>query len=251
MHQMIQLKQEDGRYAIYGDEQRIGIVELYDNPCHMKNCYVKLKLERLEPAISAGLFRKIHEIAKRPLQIMVRSDNGALTEFLVAGGFERRRRCYEVEARTDDYIGGSSDVPLVHSRAGEPDYERCCRMMLDYYVETHRAVNPWTSDFEAFRRSMPVHVVFTKADDKIVSLAFIEENEIAYVCGTDKRHFANFARSLVTWVFEQYETCFFESDDCDWAAMQLRSTFNNLDETSLDTYVYETGTVPGAQKIRG
>lgn len=78
---MIMLKHENSRYAVYRDGQRIGMVELYDNPYHMKNCYVKLELERLETGISVELFWKICETVKRPLQMMVSSDDNTLTEF--------------------------------------------------------------------------------------------------------------------------------------------------------------------------
>lgn len=158
---------------------------------------------------------------------------------MVAGGFECRRKCYEVEAGAEDFNGGESDVQLLHSHDGKPDYERCCRMMFDYYVQNHKTVNPWTADYETFRHDMPADVVFDELDGKITSLAFVEDNEIAYVCGTDKRHFTNFVCSLVTAMFEKHETVCFESDDCNWAAMQLRSMFKHQDETSFDSYVFD------------
>lgn len=236
---MLRLQKLDKGYSVYQDDQYIGTVELYDNPYHTRNCYVKLELDRFDADISAELFEKLRAMAGRPLQVMVSSDNTALTEFLIAGGLTCRRKCYETEAGAKDYIGEKADVPLLHIRAGEPDYTLCCRMMFDYYVETHKAVNPWTADQETFCRNMPARVIYQKADGKITNLAFVEENEIAYLCGSDRQGFKAFAFGLITFLFERYETICFESDDSDWAATQLRAMFKNQDETSFDTYVYD------------
>lgn len=85
---------------------------------------------------------------------------------------------------------------------------------------------------------LPEDVIYSVQDSEIVSAAFIEENEIAYVCSADEENFGAFARCLVCTMLEKYETVCFESDDCDWAAMLLRSLFKNHEETSFDTYVY-------------
>lgn len=236
---MIELERESNRFAVFQAGRCVGTVELYDNPCHMGNCYVKLEPERWDTGISAELFAQLREIANRPLQAMVRSDDAERTEFLTAGGFRCRRKCYEMEVSAADYRGGKPDTPLLHGHAGEPDYDRCCRKMFDYYVETHRAINPWTAGYEAFAHDMPAWVVYAKADGEITSLAFIEQNELAYVCGTDRQTFRAFVSSVAVWLLGQYPSIFFESDDCDWAAMALRSLFSNSEETSFDTYVYD------------
>lgn len=235
---MVGLERESNRFAVFQAGRRIGTAELYDNPCHMSNCYVKLELERWDTGISAELFAQLREIANRPLQVMVSSDDAERVEFLTAGGFRRRRKCYEMEVCAADYRGGNPNMRLLHSHTGEPDYDRCCRKLFDYYVETHRAINPWTADYEAFVRNIPVRLVYEKRDGEITSLVFVEKNEIAYVCGTDRQTFRVFAAGVAAWMLGQYPSICFESDDCDWAAMELRSLFTNLKETSFDTYVY-------------
>lgn len=236
---MICLEQVDDRYLVRWNGESIGSARLYDNPCHKKNCYVELELERLDAEISTELFRKLQDISKRPLQVMVESDNTAMVSFLTAGSFVCRRKCYEVEAGAGDYIGGKGDVQLFYSHAGDVEYDRCCYMMFDYYAETHKAVSPWTADYETFCRSMPADVAFAKQDGEIAALAFVEGDEIAYACGADKQVFTEFARCLVAAMLESNETICFECDDCDWAAMQLKFMFKNQDETSFDTYVYD------------
>lgn len=235
---MLTLQRTDDTYKVYQNECHIGSLRLYDNPHHMGNCYVKLEFDEPDNEISAELFARLREIAGRPLQVMVDSDNAELIAFLLSGGFGCRRKCYEVEAGMEDYIGGQSNTPLEPCRIGEPDYEQACRMFFEHYTETHKAVNPWTADYETFCGELPEEVVCYKQGGEIVSLAFVEENEIAYVCGADEECFAKFARSLVYAMLEKYETICFESDDCDWAAMLLKSLFKNQEETSYDTYVY-------------
>ena len=229
----------DGTYKVFQDDQCIGTLQLYDNPCHMKNCYVKPELEQLDARISAELFRELSQIAGRPLQVMVASEDTLLAAFLIAGGFQCKRKCYEVNARLEDYAGGSSDLPLMCCRVGEADYEAACQMMFHHYTATHEAVNPRTADYAAFCEKLPAMAVYEKAEDRIVSLAFVADDEIACVCSTDERHFSQFARSLASAMLAEYESIFFESDDCDWAGMMLRSLFVNQDETSFDTYVLE------------
>lgn len=235
---MLALQRTDDIYEVYQGDRRIGSLHLYNNPQHMRNCYVKMGLDELNPKISAELFGQLHENVNRPLQIMADSDDTELTAFLLAGGFVCRRKCYEVEVGIEDYIGGQADAPLEHCRIGEQDYEEACRMLFMHYMETHKAVNPWTADYVTFCGELPEDVICSKQDGEIVSLAFVKENEIAYACGKEEECFADFARSLVCAMLKRHETICFESDDCDWAAMQLRSMFKDQAKTSFDTYVY-------------
>ena len=234
---MLQLQRIGEKYIIYYDDHYMGSLQLYDNSHHMRNCYVKLDMKFIDTNISTELFKQIKDTVNRKLQVMVNASDEATIAFLTAGGFVCKRRCYEVDASGDAYIGGKGNVQLFYTYARGAVYERCCRMMFDYYVKTHRAVNPWTADYEAFCQSMPAKVVFARQDEEIVALAFIEDNEIAYVCGVDKAYFVRFARALVTSVLAEYKTVSFEADDCDWAAMILKSLFINQDDVSFDTYI--------------
>lgn len=234
---MLRLEQENDRCTVWQDELCLGTVILYDNSCHMGNCYLKLELECYDTSVSAELFRTVGEVADRPLQMMVGSDDAVLVRFLTAGGFVCKRKCYEVEAGLEDYVGAAPDISLSECGWGEKDYDRCCEMLYDHYLETHRDINPWTADYEAFLENLPNTVVYRENGGTITALVFVEENEIAYVCGTDVEQFTAFASGLISWMFERHETIFFESDDCDWASMALKSLFANQDGTSFDTYV--------------
>ena len=235
----MRLQKIDDRYWIYREGACIGKLRLYDNPCHMNHCYIELEMDEFDAGISEELFAELRRIAGRPLQVMADSDDKNLIKFLVSGGFVCRRKCYEVGGGIADYTGGQAYAPLAYCKIGEPDYEKACRMLFAHYTETHKAVNPWTADYETFCGELPEEVVCYKQGGEIVSLAFVEENEIAYVCGADEKYFAEFARSLVCAMLDKYETICFESDDCDRAAMLLRSLFKNQEEISYDTYVYD------------
>lgn len=235
---MLRLDSMNGQYKVYHGERFVGSLRLYENPCHLKNCYVHLALERPDADISAELFHTLAEITGRPLQVMVSSADTSLIAFLIAGGFQCRRKCYEVNASRADYAGGRPAVPLSHCFAGEADYEAACQTMFAHYVSVHEAINPWTADDTVFRGHLPAEAVLAREDGVLSAVAFVEGNEIAYVWGADERFFADFAQRLVTELFSRYETLCFESDDGDWAAMRLRSLFKNPGETRVDTYVY-------------
>lgn len=234
---MIELHRIGRKYEVYHKNELIGTLETYSNPHHLTNCYIKQNLKRLDSHISMELFSKLREAVGKPLQVMVDSTDISLIEFLAFGGFTCMRKCYEVEATAQDYIGGIGDVQLSACTVGELEYEECCRMVYQYYAETHQSVNPLTSDFAAFCAELPDKAVYVLHDNHIVSLAFVEGNEIAYVCGTDKANFARFARSLVTSMLTEHSSVFFEADDCDWAAIMLRSLFKNQGDSSFDTYI--------------
>ena len=234
---MVTLQKHGSKYGINSSGQYLGEVECHHNTHHMNACYVEVNIPCLDVHISEELFAKLKEREGLPLQAMSASNDTAMVDFLKAGGFRCKRKCYEVEAAAEDYIGGDGDLQLCSCVVGEPEYGECCRMVYRYYTETHKAVNPLTSDLAAFRMNLPGKAVYAMHNDQIVSLAFVEGKEIAYVCGADKTHFVRFARSLVTFMLDEHKTLFFEADDCDWATMALRFLFKNLDDASYDTYI--------------
>lgn len=217
----------------------MGSIRLCDNPFHTQNCYVKLNLDPLDPSVSKELFAQLSKIVQRPLQAMVGSDDAETVDFLTSGGFVCRRKCYEVDARKEDWLSSSSGVPLLYAQSGEAAYGRCCEMMYGHYIETHRTINPWTAEFSDFRKNLPEEVIYQTEGERIVNLAFVEGSEIAYLCSVSKSHFASFAPSLVNWLFSVHDTVCFEADDCDWAVMELRAMFANQDKRSFDTYIYK------------
>ena len=194
----------------------------------------------MNDAFSVELFEKLHQMVHRPLQVMVDSENKELCSFLTAGGFQCRRKCFEVEAAAEDYTGPKPQVELKYTQIGNADYARCCELMYEHYCETHKEINPWTAGRKGFFDELPAEVFYRLKEGSIAALAFVERNEIAYVAAASKAEFDVFAASLVADVLKRYDTVCFESDDCDWAAMRLRAMFKNQSEASFDTYIYST-----------
>jgi len=238
---MVTLMPDENTVNVFVDGVQIGTVRLSDNPFHKRNCYIDLCLDVYDNTTSAELFEELAQWVQRPLQAMVSSEDVQKTDFLTAGGFICKRKCYEVDAEKDDYIGATAQTTQQHACAGESAYDLCCEIMYRHYIKNHRNVNPWTAGLSDFCDRLPEEVIYSMSGEEITNVAFVEGGEIAYVCCDDRSRFNDFAASLIAELFEKHETIFFESDDCDWAAMQLRSMFINQGEVSFDAYIYASG----------
>lgn len=81
--------------------------------------------------------------------------------------------------------------------------------MYAYYVATHEKINPWTSNYEAFCKKLPETAYYAESVSEIIACAFVEGNEIVYICSRDREHFKEFARCLVTFILSQYKNRMF------------------------------------------
>lgn len=241
---MIQaVHQGDHRYNIYDSGEDIGCIAVSQNPYHDQHVYLNLGLTRYDPQIAAELFRLLRQKLHHPLQVMWYV-NPPMHDFLIAGGFERRRRSYELEARVEDLVSPlQSTVPLTKVLAGSAAYDRCREMLYDYYSKTHLAVSPLTADAETFCADLPETVFCGVEAGEIVHVAFVqleeEGYEIAYVGTKKPADFQPFAQSLVAELFRRSERIIAECDDVDPAAMALKSLFRFPSDFSYDTYVLD------------
>ncbi len=231
--------ESDNVYTIGYGEESIGKVRLYGNSFHSQNQYIRLDLFRYESSLALPLFSLLYQTIKKPLQVMVSSDNSEQVDFLLAGGFACKRKCYEVEVTSKDYSPSNTAFPPGIAKRGEPEYAVCCRLLYDYYKGTHEAINPLTADLAAFCEDLPVGVFYAKSGNQIQHFAFVEENEIAYIGSMDADHIQPFAESVASRLFAEYESICFECDDCDIAAMALKSLFHIEPQKSYDTYIRE------------
>lgn len=238
---MVTLEKHENSFVVYRDQRSIGTVALHGNPYHMRNCYLKLDLSSYPHEISKDLFSQIAREVQKRLQIMLPSDEQEQIAFLQTGGFSCKRKCYEVEATSSDLIAvfpGGSSCHLFSCVRGNIEYAKCCKLMYDTYIQNHALINPWTAGFETFCKRLPDHVICAEENREIFGIAFVEESEIAYIYGKEPHRFPCFAMGLVAQMFEHYETICFESDDCDWAAMMLKSLFANQSDESYNTYIW-------------
>lgn len=168
---------------------------------------------------------------------MLSSDNTEQANFLISGGFLCRRRCYEMKVTARNYAASGKTASLNVARQGQPEYTACCRLLYGSYQETHAAINPLSADFAVFCERLPAEALYGKSDGVIRHAAFVENNEIAYFASADMAGVVPFAEAVVTRLFTRYETIRFECDNCDAAAMALKSLFRSGVQNSWDTYV--------------
>lgn len=241
---MISIIQQDShRYNVCRDGQDIGRITVSTNPYHNRNLYLDLALTQYDPAIAKELFSLLRRELIKPLQMMVDSRTDRHT-FLSAGGFERRRRCYETEVSPTDLVAPLRPVLPLHTvTKGSSIYAACCELLYDYYCRTHAQVSPLTVSPVVFCADLPETVMCCIAGSKPVHYAFVEPDEsgfeIAYVGTTHPDTFADFAHALIHTLFQASDTLTMECDDCDPAAMTLRSLFRTSSDDSYDTYILD------------
>ena len=223
--------------TVFVKGQKVGFVSLYKNKYHSNHCYLNLHLDCLDEIDEGYLFKAICQKVGKPLQVMISSHESAIVSFLERAGFVCKRKCYEVDARSKDYIGTEGRRDLCCSNAGEQIYERCCEILFEQYVLNHQQISPWTGSKQDFISELPEMVYYEMIDNQIQNLTFVEQNEIAYVFGRDIKSFRLFAEDLITRLFTQYDAITFEADDCDEPAMELKKLFANQTEESFDTYI--------------
>lgn len=233
----VQVVFNDDNLNVYIDDEYMGSIMYSMNPYHNKHYYLKLQLKYYDIGVAKEIFDLLSHKLDKPMQVMISSEDEEIISFIQTVGFSCRRKCYEIEVSVQDYIGKKTKGSLSFAVLGHPIYEKCCEIMLDRYISTHKEINPWTGTKEDFFMMLPKVVFYEMDNDRIKNLSFVEDNEIAYVCGADRVDFILFAQKLITEMFKQKEVIMFEADDCDEYAMELKNLFINQSEESFDTYI--------------
>ncbi|MCH5278255.1 MAG: hypothetical protein J1E60_00515 [Christensenellaceae bacterium] len=227
-------------YEFFNSGVRIGCISVRRNPFHAQNCYLDLNLEQYDPAIARELFELLSGELACPLQAMLHSRDEEKCAFLTSGGFERKRRCYEMEVTAAELkTSVKEDVLLTEILPSDTAYRVCCELLYNSYVKTHEAVSPLTASKEQFYNTLPGTVLLREENGEIVHFAFTEGNEIAYVGTVSQSDFHSFAQALLSRMLTRYDSIAFECDDCDPSAMELKAFFCTRDEDSYDTYILD------------
>ena len=245
------LENGQGRFSVFYKQQMLGFVEIYENEFHNRNCYVKVELKKYGTILAIELFDLLQKHIKRPLQVMISSMEEEKIAFLEKSGFQCKRKCYELNVTANSLrdienviFEGKSvyteyNDTFVQCLKGSEEYDLCARFLYEYYAKVHEAINPLTASYEVFRKQLPEEVYYDCIKGEIFHVAFVEENEIAYVGSEDKNAFKRFIIDVVLNLFMKYKELFFECDDCDEAAMMLQSLFAVEVNESYNTYVRE------------
>jgi len=234
-------RDKNGSWLIFDGNEPLGTVGIHHNAFHAKNVYLDICDPNPEQLAEAGIFTELRKREGAPLQVMASSDDRALARALQKGGFVRKRRCHEMDvtrAELLEPLGEPTDVLLCTELSA--DHEACCALLYQYYRSTHEAVNPLTATFEMFCADIPKRALYWKCGAEVTHAAFVEGNEIAYLCAAAKEGFDDFAAAVASWMFQQYARISFEADDTDPAASALRVLFRHgRDDASYDTYILE------------
>ena len=233
----IEVHFNDNYIDVYIDDTYMGNIVYSINPYHNGHFYLNFQLQQYDTGVAKELFDLVSKKLDKPLQIMISSEEKDVISFIQKAGFNCKRKCYEVDASVQDYIGIKTKETLSFTSVGDALYKCCCEIIFDRYISTHKGINPWTGTKEEFFTLLPKTVFYEMDNETIRNLAFIEDNEIAYVYGEDKNKFVSFMQKLIIEKFEQNETIVFEADDCDEYAMELKTLFDNQSEESFDTYI--------------
>lgn len=261
----------EGRLDFQLDPSWPAGIHYYKNPWHDRNDYLQLELERYDVEAAEDTFAAIRRHLTAPLQIMVWSHVCEKISFIRAAGFELKRRCFELSVSRQDLKRPLQDKHLLNldqrasillalndkadgdpftliqlasglhliSRAS-PQYDPAVRILYDYYRSMHENINPLTAGLAAFSSELPHHVIVDLEGDSIRHLAFIEENEIAYLASNEPEGFSSFVDKLLSEMFAAYEKISFEADDIDPQATILRLKFHADRKASFDTYIRST-----------
>ncbi|MBF0788038.1 MULTISPECIES: GNAT family acetyltransferase [unclassified Streptococcus] len=234
----LQVEFDHQRVMVYFRHQSIGTIELAENPYHQQHTYLTFHLTVYDNSLAAPLFQLIHNHTKKPLQVMLSSTNQILISFLEAGGFRCKRICYEMAVSTQDYLGEPIPASFQTAERTSQKYQTCSRLLLHYYIESHKAISPFTGIEEDFFKTFPETVYYQSGSKGIENLAFIEDNEIAYVWGDNEASLRSFLNQIVPYLFQQYTEIHFEADDVDTCAMTLKSLFKEQTDEHWDTYIF-------------
>lgn len=213
-------------------------MKTYIKKFHNKHMYLDIKNSELSKLENRD-FDKLIVHYNKPLQVGVYSDNYELIDLLTKSNFSLNRKCYELEVSKYDLKSPLENEikDLFETRSGQLEYEYCCKMLYDYYAKTHYDVNPLTAKLDDFIDRIPQTVIYTKSKDHIDHCAFVEENEIAYLASFSEDNSKSFLNSLLFLMFSKYKYIFFEADDTDWLATELRKMFKIDNPITFDSYL--------------
>lgn len=236
---MLKLDHHTNHVTVHYHGQELGHITFSHNPYHQARTYLTLDFLSFPLDIAEQLFQSLIKESQLGFQVMLSSQEREKIAFLTAGGFTCGRKCFEVKLAKHDYLGPRLTGNLKLATRGQTDFDTCASLMFHYYQTTHGVINPWTTSSDEFYRLLPDKVYYTKIEDHINNLAFIEGNEMAYVTSQDLPTFQTFIARVFNQLFTQYDSICFEADDCDPFAMSLLSFCPSRPTDSWDTYLLD------------
>lgn len=206
------------------------------NPFHKQNIYINFDLEDIKN-INTDTFKDISKENHAPLQMMIDGSETEKRNFIQEHGFKRARLCYGMRVTKNDLLNKDKAIlDLLHTKKGDAKYIELAKIYFAYYKETHEKINPLTVDFEEFKEILTKDIYYN--EESGLSLAFVEDNEIAYVYTSSFAKADVFFKRLCEKLFNDYEEIFFEADDVDESAMRLKNIFIGGVDDITETWTY-------------
>ena len=213
------------------------MISIKKNHFHKKNIYIDFDLDDMKN-INRDSFKAISEENHAPLQMMIDGDDTKKKDFIEENGFNRVRTCYGMSVRRDDLIRKeTAKINLLLAKEGDEKYFELAKIYFEYYKKTHESINALTVDFDEFKNILTKDVYYNEEDG--MALAFVEDNEIAYVYASDLAKADEFFYCLCEKLFNDYEEIFFEADDVDASAMRLKNIFIGGVDEITETWIYK------------
>lgn len=211
-------------------------METYTNKFHSKNLYIKIKdMSQIKPEDFDELIKK----SGKALQIGLYSDQEDVIAFIKKCGFSLKRVTYELEVGKDDLKKPLIDegLKLKKTTKGQKSYHTCLKLLYDYYKKTHQSINPLSVGLEEFARTIPENALYYEENGKIIFAAFLENDEIAYLAGSDLKNPKALIAATLRETFKANEKIFFEADNTDPLASMMKDFFKENSESTYETYV--------------
>jgi hypothetical protein len=238
-HIGIECKLDGNCLTIYRQGTLVAIIQIYKNHAHGRNAYLDLSIDDLCNQESAYAFKMLSSQLTVPLQVMLPSSKKDVVEKLIFAGFELKRKCYEMVVERAHFNHGSMNVIKLEEGLGitksGKERNNFSNQLFARFKETHEHISPLTLSFKEFIDILPATVLYDKDEPR--NFAYIEENEIAYVCGKDQAGFQKFSLKLLAYLLNQYEYLIFEADNTDNYAMTLLHLCDEVPGHSYDTYI--------------
>lgn len=213
------------------------MISIKKNHFHKKNIYIDFVLDDMKN-INRDSFKAISEENHAPLQMMIDGYDTKKKDFIEENGFKRVRTCYGMSVRKDDLIKKeTAKINLFLAKEGDEKYFELAKIYFEYYKKTHESINSLSVDFDEFKNILTKDVYYNDEDG--IALAFVEDNEIAYVYASDLAKADEFFYCLCEKLFNDYEEIFFEADDVDASAMRLKNIFIGGVDEIIETWIYK------------
>lgn len=220
------------------DDDVLEYLYYYENLYHRENIYLDTN-NLLEINFEIKEYINIaYNYFRKPLQVMVDSDNYVIVNLLKDANFKLVRKCFEMEISIRDIISGSETlIDIRSSSEGDTTYDFFSKDAYEYYIKIHKNINPLTATLAEFKNNLPKDLYYIKKDNDF-AYVFYDGNELCYFGSNNIKLFNSFIVTVFSEMLTTYENIFMEIDNVDEIAMNITKLVSNDVETSFDTYIY-------------